>query len=203
METFQYEKPQTDYLNPEKTFFFLSLIFGFLFLTLTPPFQVPDENVHFFRAYQFSEGNLFGGILPKSLTITTSKFEYLPFHPERKVKPEVIFSLLRLPLESHVKSDYFRNNLSPIAYLPQVIGIELGRIFDLSPLLLMYFGRTVNLFVWIFLIFTAIKTTPIFKWLFCLLALSPMALFQAASLSKDSFTIGASFLVIALSLQYA
>jgi len=125
-------------------------------------------------------------------------------HTKEKVRLNDVFSLLHLPLEDRIKSnDYFRNELSPIAYIPQILGIELGKAFNLSPLIFMYLGRIMNLAAWIFLVFTAIKTTPIFKWLFCLLALSPMSLFQSASLSKDSFTIGASFLVISLSLQYA
>ena len=41
-----------------KMFLPLAWIFGTLFALITPPFQVPDEFQHFYRAYQVSEGRL-------------------------------------------------------------------------------------------------------------------------------------------------
>src|SRR5262249_52958378 len=118
-------------------------------------------------AYQFSEGHLFGGNSPESITRSIAQFQNLPHHPEKKVGFSDIHQLLHLPLKNNITSDYFSNTLSPLAYVPQVLGITLGRILNLSPLLLMYLGRIFNLISWTFLIFTAIKTTPIYKWLFC------------------------------------
>ena len=46
------------FLTPEKAYLFLGLIFGILFLMITPPFQVPDEPQHFYRAFHVSEGNI-------------------------------------------------------------------------------------------------------------------------------------------------
>ena len=37
--------------NIEKRFIYLSLIIGMIFMILTPPFQAPDENNHFKKAY--------------------------------------------------------------------------------------------------------------------------------------------------------
>ena len=45
-----------------KRFFYLSCIFGMLFLMLTPPFQAPDEDSHFKKAYVIAKGNLFPDI---------------------------------------------------------------------------------------------------------------------------------------------
>src|SRR5215471_11761173 len=124
-------------LIPEKIFLIFSLLFGFLFLILTPPFQAPDEDIHFLRAYQFSEGHLFGGNSPESITRSIAQFQNLPHHPEKKVGFSDIHQLLNLPLKNNITSDYFSNTLSPLAYVPQVLGITLGRILNLSPLLLM------------------------------------------------------------------
>jgi hypothetical protein len=37
-------------------FLLLGAFFGILFLLVTPPLQSPDEQEHFFRSYQVSEG---------------------------------------------------------------------------------------------------------------------------------------------------
>jgi uncharacterized membrane protein len=51
--------------------------------------------------------------------------------------------------------------------------------------------------------YLSVRITPVLKWLFMLLALTPMSLFQASSLSADSFTNASAFLFIALVFRYA
>lgn len=199
---------------PENVFLVFGIIFGVLFLAVIPPFKVPDEPNHFLRAIQISGGNLYsqkgqkgiGGLIPESIISTITVFDGFPYHEEKEQKTENIFSLLRLPLEKEkrVFADFPNTSLySPVPYLPQVLGITVGTLFNFSPLALMYAGRVSNLAAWIFLVYFAIKLAPLQKWLFFLLALTPMSLYQAASLSADSFTNGLSFILIALFLRYA
>ena len=64
-------------MHPERIFIFVGLLFGLLFLIVTPPFQAPDEPAHFFRAYEISDlgiiaerqGDSVGDFLPQSLTV--------------------------------------------------------------------------------------------------------------------------------------
>lgn len=184
-------------LRPEKILLAFGLFFGLIFLFLTPPFQVADEGVHFFRAYQTAQGELVDPTIPSSAVATAAKFNHLPFHPEQKTSFVEIFSLLGLPLEPQNTQKIPSIAYPPLAYLPQALGIRIGIFFELSPLSLMYLGRLFNLMVWLTLAGLAVRRTPIFKWLLCLLALSPMSLFEAASLSKDPLINGASFLLIA------
>lgn len=81
--------------------------------------------------------------------------------------------------------------------------MEIGKLFDTSPLILIYIGRLANLLIYITLIYIAIRIIPVHKWVLLMLALLPMALYQGASLSADSFTIAISFLVIAISLKFS
>lgn len=198
------------FIQPEKAFVTIGLIFGILFLLITPPFQVADETAHFFRSYQVSEGqivaekqkNQVGGPLPQSLVDTWQKVSSgIPNNPEIKQKPADIFSLLNLPLKSDNKIfGHFPNTslYSPIPYLPQAAGMMLGKAFGLSPIILLYLGRIFNLLVWLLLGYISIKITPIFQWVFFLLALTPMSLFQAASLSADAVTNSLSILLITI-----
>lgn len=195
--------------SPEKAFLSIGLLFGILFLLIIPPFQVADEINHFYRAYQVSEGkiiaekrdNVTGGLIPKSLVKSAIIWNEIPFHPDRKTTKKQFEQTFNIYLRKRdslfVK---FANTAlySPIPYLPQAIGIALGKAFYLSPIILMYLGRLTNLLISVYVTFVAIKITPAFKWVFFLLALTPMATFQRSSLSPDSFINSIAALLIAI-----
>jgi len=200
--------------TPENTFAIIGIIFGLLFLLITPPFQAPDEYNHFYRSFQIAEGqlvaerqqNTIGGPLPRSLVVTSvGVSKDIPFHPENKQSLKDVLSLLNLPLQSQDRAFVSFPNTSlysPIPYLPQAFGIAVGKAIGFSPIVLMYTGRIANLLVWVLLGWLSIKATPVLKWLFFLLALAPMSLFQAASLSADATTNGVSILLICIILKY-
>lgn len=198
----------------ENAFLFIAVTFGILMVFITPPFQTPDEPAHFYRAYQISElkilsdkqDNKVGGMLPESLSVTAVKTAgNVPWNPDNKVNTAEIFSTAGIPLNP--KNKIFTEfpamaRYSPAAYIPQALGIAAGRLLRLSPLALMYIGRIFNLAVWIFLIYLAIKIMPVSNRLFFLLALTPMSMFIAASLSADVSTNALAFLFIAICLHY-
>ena len=199
---------------PENVFLIFGIIFGLMFVAVTPPFKVPDEPNHFLRTIQISEGTIFGekgqkgigGLIPESIISTITVFDGFPYHAEKEQKTDNIFSLLRQPLEKEkrVFADFPNTSLySPVPYLPQVIGVSVAISLNCSPLAIMYAGRVSNLAAWVFLVYLSIKFVPLKKWLFFLLALTPMSIYQAASLSADSLTNGLAFLLIALFLRYA
>ena len=84
----------------------------------------------------------------------------------------------------------------PLAYLPQALGIFLAGHFTSSILVLFYVGRTFNFLAATALIFCAIRSAPVGKWIFTVLALTPMVLFLTSSLSSDALTNAFSFLVV-------
>ncbi|KJU85094.1 conserved hypothetical protein, membrane [Candidatus Magnetobacterium bavaricum] len=209
-------------------FVFLAGCFGVILLFLIPPFQSPDEYAHFYRAYQISEGRMvaeinddyIGGYLPESFLITAmglSKRIPYPlaigvsivnpnFNKNEKLTLSDFKPLLKLPVNSQRRIFLsFQNttSYSPIPYLPHQLGFMIGRLFNFSPILLFYAARACNLLIWICVVFIAIKTVPILKWVFFLLALNPMSLFIASTLSADAFTNAISYLVIAVFVRYA
>lgn len=78
-----------------------------------------------------------------------------------------------------------------------------GKFFNLPPLVLMYLARLANLIIWLLLAYLAIRITPAYKWVLLTLALVPMAVFEAASVSADGLTIVLSFLMIVYILKLA
>ena len=204
-------------IKPQTAFLIIGLIYGLGFLLATPAFQVPDEYEHFYRSLYVSEGhvipeklgNTSGVYVPESVQFTsdTVNDEWYNFLQDRDNKTNLT-SLLHLPFNSKnmVFEDISRIAVitySPVPYLISAFAIDIGKLFNLAPLVLMYIGRLANLLAWVFLTYLAIKITPIHKWVFLMLSLIPMTLFEAASLSADSFLLGLSFLIIAIFFKYA
>ena len=71
----------------------------------------------------------------------------------------------------------------------------------MPPIGLMYLGRLSNLIVWIMVTAFAVRLTPIAPWLYFFLALTPMNIFLAASLSGDTIMNAFSFLFTAFFLS--
>jgi uncharacterized membrane protein len=195
--------------RPEFAFACVALLFGAALSLITPPFQAPDEHAHFYRAYQISDGELLGvkhrgesgGLLPVSLETVAKRFLDLAFHPAKKTTSEAIFDALSIPLERSKQKFVAFENTSPrppIPYLPQALGIAIGKAFDLTPLMLMYLGRITNLAASALLVLIALRLIPVFKSVLVLLALMPMSTSLMASVSPDAFTNSLAFLFIAM-----
>jgi uncharacterized membrane protein len=201
--------------KPQNVLLLLGGLFGILFVFLTPPALVGDEPNHFFRAYQISEGviigekreHLSGGWIPKSVLLVNRRLVGdIEMKPEVKFDTSLISEFLRLPLDEENKVfERFPNTViyNPIPYAPQAVGILIGRLFKASPLVLIYLARIFNLLFFLGLAYLAIAVTPIHKWVFCLLSLTPTNVFQVASASVDAFTYGICFLTIAYFLSVA
>jgi uncharacterized membrane protein len=195
-------------IKPEIFFVLLSSLFGLAFLVITPPFQVPDEINHFYRAYQISEGHWIaeqkdqrvGGVIPKSLENITRPFIYIRWNSNEKTTGKIILEMFAVPLfpEEKCFMDFPNTGIySPVTYLPQAFSIFISRKLGLPPLYIFYLARLFALAFWILSIFLAIKLIPFYKWVFTLLALLPMSIFINMSLSADVVTNSLTFVFIA------
>jgi uncharacterized membrane protein len=193
--------------QPERLFLALSIVFGILFALLLAPFQAPDEYVHFFRSYEISTGHLSGtqAMIPASvLDFSRTISQDLPGNDQNKQSKKALLNEFSRAFEdtSRMSVSVATTAIySPLPYFPQALGIFLGRLLHLSPILIFYFGRLFNLLAWIGLTFYAIRAMPLHPRLFAALALMPMTLHQAASFSPDAVTNAISFLFIAYTLK--
>ena len=97
-----------------------------------------------------------------------------------------------------------RNNLgnaSEIYYLPQAIGITVGRLLNLGHMPTMLLARMFSLIVYISIMFVALTKMPIGKNSLFLIGILPITLQQAASISYDSLIISLSALYICYTLS--
>jgi uncharacterized membrane protein len=149
-------------IKPEKVFLIIGLVWGVAFLIITPPFQVPDENIHFYKSlsltvgqvYPEKNGEVYGVYVPKSAVKSFEVFRSLLFNTENKIKFSNITSLINTPLNND--DNIFKNislvgivTYSPIPYLASVIFIFIGKLLNLSPIVLLYLGRLANLLLYV------------------------------------------------------
>jgi len=188
-------------------FLVLAISFGTAIALIVPPYQVPDEQDHFLHAYQISEGhfvakwekNLGRSELPLSIYQTTEPFAAVRYNTAT-TSLSAIRRVMRVTLQPQVRVNYVLEtaHYSPLPYLPQAIGVGIGRIFRWPPLVLLYLGRLANVWVWAGLGYLTLRIAPGLNRALMLLMLMPMSLFMAASVSPDASVNALAFLVVAL-----
>ena len=202
---------------------FLAAVFilGLGFLVVTPPFQSPDENGHFLRAWHVLEGkwlgqrvgNKAGDELPLGIAQAfTPAFERLQFKPEERLTVEQFREQWRaspaLGSEAMQKRTFVDFHgvvrYSPVAYAPQALGLAVARMLDASVLGAVYIGRLANLLATVVcfgLALWLLGERADAAWVMSVFMLMPIALFQFSSLSTDAQTFGTFALVFGLYLR--
>lgn len=194
-------------------FLVLAVGFGLAFLLATPPYGSPDENKHLARAYLVSEGHLSppgrapgaGASIPRSLVELYERLAHpLPPAAPRRYTVGSLLEHLHQPLVPAVRTRLsYVGVYSPIVYLPQALGVWVGRELELAPALLVYLGRGTNLLAWILAGWLTLRITPWRRWMWFLWLLIPMSVFQAASLSPDVSTHAIAALLVAWTCRLA
>lgn len=197
--------------SPQGFFAWVAFILGGVFLLIIPPFQTPDEAAHFLRAYQVSnldfipikKDNIIGSYLPTSIQKTETAIDgsgAIQTHANLKYRlGNTKAALLNVPLNEGEKKfvdTTVTASYSPIGYIPQVLAIWFGRLFDTPPIVMVYLARLFVLVTWIGLVFASIKIFPFKKWAVAGIALLPMFLAQAVSLGVDVLAVGSGLLFL-------
>lgn len=86
-------------------------------------------------------------------------------------------------------------------YFVSGLGIAIGRLLNLNGLLCVLLGRFLNFSLFLLALGYCLKNTPKFKEIFVLLALFPITLQQAFSVSYDSIVLSLAFLITSLTMQ--
>lgn len=180
----------------------LLLFFGIITAFITPPIQVADEDSHFIRAVMVSQldlnlhtqGDTTGQMVPASLV------DYVESHRVLATTVSERYSYDRWYTDSHkIDADqparlhrYSAQSLSPLYYVPQVIGIWLGEaLYAITPSghynwsAKLYFSRLGNLIFYVLVFAWAVRAAPRFGLTLAFLAATPMSLSLAASASYD------------------
>jgi uncharacterized membrane protein len=183
------------------------LLLGTVLALLTPPLQSPDEGAHLFRLWQISTGGLvardFGGDVPLSILQFNGVNQPRWLQGRRTGIAPVLQNFHQALHPGKTQWLVFASAAlySPLPYLPQTLGVLIGRLLDAPPIVLMYLGRLANVMVYALLGWAAVRVTPVLKWTTAIVLLSPLPLFLAGTLSADPVTIGLGLLATALLLR--
>lgn len=211
------DKAWLAHFGPVRVYLWLGGLSLMLLVFLTPPFQVPDEPQHFYRSYQLSRGEVWSrvhdGVVGTDLPVSLAELErhFLGTnknHTTRFVSPQPLrdtLAELRRPLEAGQTAFVDMSGIqryAPLPYLPQAVGIALGRAAGAGPLGLLYCGRIGNALVAWLVTAMAIALLPIGRTIALLAALLPMTQFLTASVSPDAQTIASAFLLTAVLARF-
>ncbi|MBQ3274845.1 DUF2142 domain-containing protein [Candidatus Saccharibacteria bacterium] len=179
----------------EKLFLLFAIPLGIFFIIFLPPGESPDEISHFKRAYAITEGHFVSEVYDDTrhagAQLPAGFQDSLVLSPEPGTYSTVISKLSEsIPTET----DYAAfNNTSLyhwLCYLPQILGILLGKTFGASLELIAYFAEIADFIVWLILGYFAIKLAPKYKTIIVFLLLLPVTLQEATSLAPDALAIG-------------
>jgi hypothetical protein len=186
----------------------LFLVYGMpmvIFLALAmPPFQVADEIGHALRADQISRGGpvfqQFGGMVDGSLAAIGHLYESMSYHQDVKQTPDLARRAGAIGWPEPDRDEVFQSpaQYGPLFYIPQAIGIWLGRSLGISPTSTLALARVMNGLAACAIGFLALSICRRGLALTFTTLLFPMALSQFASLSQDALIISLSILAVAM-----
>ena len=185
-------------------FFWISIVIGSIYLIFIPAIYGTDEAPHLLRIYQLSNGELVvsqkklnDSMIPKELdefsqfgTGISSKIKYSNFCKRVNYNDKIHINKI-------VCSQYPLNH-----YIPQVIGMLLAKILDLSPYLTLYLIRFFNLLFWTLIMTLAIKYFPVHKAAMTIFFTSPAVLSLVSTCSMDAFPLALIILLFSIIFKY-
>lgn len=191
----------------EKNILVISLIFGGTFSLLTPVFEVWDEPAHYTRVQYISEGHLTISNDKDTHTISKdiSKLEEISRYTSRKksILPNTFEVSLWNYQHNPDKEYQFRvpvtNAYGTIAYLPAVVGFNLGKLISRGNLgTMFYLGRIFNAIFYSLCAYMAVKISKKWKHIMAFFALQPLAIYISGSYNQDAVSYGIILLVVAM-----
>jgi len=200
-------------------FVLLATIFGAVFAVITPPFWGHDEVTQFGRAYQVAHGGFlpteidddrgvaYGDVVPAEIDDLMSyamrDYQENPQEPDPMVADPAVYERLRAAeVGSDMRPIWFTNTAaySPVAYVPAAVGIRAGEALGLDVGGMVTLTRLAGLLGYLLVVGFALYALRAHRiqWLAFTVAVLPIALFQAGTVTADTMTNALALLVSAL-----
>ncbi len=182
----------------------LLLLFGTPMIVLIPPGAGYDEEDHLVRVWEMSASSFIPGQMSAQEMKYPTLFRDFAYRQQGStgsLGSEFWQRYARASLDEYgfVRREIDTKSVySPPLLLPQALVMRvLVRRADLPALSVFYACRFASLLSYLLLVWLAIRLIPFGKWILLVLALTPMAVFQAATISPDAISNGIGFLFIA------
>ena len=210
--------------RPTTVFVVLSMVFGGLIISGTPPLRGPDEISHFVRICSYARGE----ILPttevdgrKGILVEPGLYSELQFFKtagevfarEGGLRYPQLVAGYRNAIISPIADEADQSPIfapfagtegyNPVAYIPYIAAAAIGRLFKLDFSDMLLFMRWFGLATFTAIAAYSIAVTPALKWAFVLIALLPVSLYNRSVLSADGAALSTALTVTALCLRAA
>lgn len=198
-------------------FLFLGTVIpvGILFLLFLSSNVVHDGNTHLAKVYHYSNVILGNAQHDQYGIVELSEAEADVFYEVRRgldtKRNSALyeyyaacekFSIKTNYEESWVSCDYRETSASSVLeYMPAVITVTLGRLFNVSVYFNLLMAKIVSFLFYIGLCFWAIRNAPYLKTGIAFAALIPMNLYQATGITYDSTVCACSLLLFSYILK--
>lgn len=168
------------FTKPEYVFIVPALFFGLISTVFIPQLSANDENMHFIRSYELTEGEI-GHKCHLPVDIKERAFYQIYMK-----KPNFSFDKKKIDMSTRIATDCgTATGYNPVLHIPQTLGISLAKIIHPSTGVMILFGRIANLLVYCAGLFVIIKYARVGKWMLVIIGLMPTLLHMASTLSGD------------------
>lgn len=172
----------------ENVFLCFSIIFGIFYIFGFPPSQLPDDTPDYLRALEVSKGQLTtpqkGSKVGRNLSTNIGKV-----YKSEKYSDVIKNSNLKLNDKKIFYSYANKSLYAFVCYIPQAIGVGIGRILNMPIVVQIILGKIFNYILYVLLIYLSLKYIPVKKELLFFISLLPMSLQEATSLAPDAMII--------------
>ena len=193
----------------ETFLFFVVLTIGIPMVLLIPPGAGYDEEDHLVRVWELASLSFIPGQIPPQEMQYPKIYRDFAYRHQpgrlvdedywQKYRDASLYEYGHVTRELNTKSVY-----SPVLLLPQALVLRyVGRPADLSALTVFRLSRFAGLISYLILVLLAVRLIPFGKWILLVFAVSPIAMFQATTISADAISNGIGFLFIAGCLRLA
>lgn len=186
-----------------KQFIILATVLGIFYFIATPFGNGTDEVSHFLRVFKISqkytnirleEDSLFPPAFSKLVDYKNSVL----IGYENYINEFDAFCMNSAERKDLI-SEYWNIKLySPLQYVPQVIGVTIGRVISDNIVVIGMCGRITGYIFWVAMCAWAIKIVPNKKAFFLIICLLPINIFSAICISGDTVTNAVCTLFIAI-----
>ena len=203
-------------IKEQHLFLLLAIPFALCMLMMWPGNSVYDEVRHYHTIYNYSNRILGYGNSEDDTQLLMRQCDIL-----KKTVPDGLETaenaqaqrwgyLMREMTQDDVKTELTAvdigyapivRNGTWIEYLPEIIGITLGRLLKCNFFWMGTLSRLMNIACYLALCYYAICKTPTLKSLFILLSALPMNLYQASGISYDGMTFGIGIVVFSFIMK--
>jgi len=175
-----------------KIYLIFAIILGGFYILGFPPSQLPDDTPDYLRSLEVSQFHI------TSIQKGKSVGREMPTNIKKVYKAKKYNDVIKnKDIKLNKEKDFltFANKAlyAFVCYIPQAIGVGIGALLGLPIFLQITLGKILNYALFVLLLYLSIKFIPSKKMLLFFIALLPITMQEAASLSPDAINDIESF----------